>query len=233
MDRIIDTLQNSVRTSDPTYLHALLIAFIVGQANAWVYMWTHRGVSYSRSFTQSLLLITLVSALSMSLVSTNVVVAFGLVGGLAIIRFRTVVRDARDTTYVLLCLVCGLAAGFGYFSVAIGGSLVANAAAFYLAKTQFGSLHSIDSLLRFHANLSVVKSDALAALLRTYCRRHELISVDEALAHGPDESDLCQCAYKIRLRDPNTGNELVGILKDAFSVRAVHLLVQRENEEVA
>ena len=68
----LDSLTQPVRFGQinviDAVLFAVVIAFIVGQLNAWCYKWTHRGVSYSRSFTQSLILITMVTSVSMALV---------------------------------------------------------------------------------------------------------------------------------------------------------------------
>ena len=38
----------------PALMLGLLLAFLCGQAIAWVYMLTHSGLSYSRSFVNSL-----------------------------------------------------------------------------------------------------------------------------------------------------------------------------------
>ena len=215
------------------FILALLIAFIVGQLNAWCYKWTHRGVSYSRTFTQALVLITMIAALSMSLVASNVLVAVGLLGGLAIIRFRTVVRDARDTAYVFLCLICGMAAGFGFYGTAVIGGLAANAVAVYLHFTAFGAWHTTDSLLRFQIEASALDGGSFDALLARFCRRYSVISVDESPATGPGIKATCQCAYKVRLRDRERGPDLVAALKQAFRIDAIHLLVEQEHEEVA
>ena len=211
----------------------LLVAFIVGQLNAWFYRWTHRGVSYTRTFTQAVVLIAIVAALSMSLVAANPVAAIGLLGGMAIIRFRTVVRDARDTTYVLLSLVCGMAAGFGFYLTAVIGSLVANGVAFYLHHTGFGAWHVRDSLLQFQVAASALSSTEFDVLLSEFCRRHSVISVDEVPVADPGGESMCQCGYKVRLRDPERGPDLVSALKRSFGIDAVHLLVEQENEEVA
>lgn len=212
---------------------ALLVAFIVGQLNAWCYKWTHRGISYSRTFTQALILIAIVAALSMSLVAFNALIAVGLLGGLAIIRFRTVVRDARDTAYVFLCLICGMAAGFGFHGTAIVGAVAANLVAVYLHATAFGAWHARDNLLRFQIEASTLDSAALATLLSRFCRRYSVISVDESPTPGQNGEPLCQCAYKIRLRDPERGPDLVSALKDMFRIDAIHLLIEQQYEEVA
>jgi len=212
---------------------ALLVAFIIGQMNAWCYKWTHRGVSYSRSFTQALVLIAIVSALSMSLVASNSLIAVGLLGGLAIIRFRTVVRDARDTAYVFLCLISGMAAGFGYLGTAIVGAVATNAAAYYLHVTRFGAWYAQDSLLRFSIEMSAMQGPALEGVLARFCRKYSVVSVDESARPGREGKATCECAYKVRLKDPELGPGLVAALKGSFQVGAIHLLVEQEFEEVA
>ena len=212
---------------------ALLIAFVIGQLNAWCYRWTHRGVSYSRTFTQALVLITIIAALSMSLVASNSLVAVGLLGGLAIIRFRTVVRDSRDTAYVFLSLICGMAAGFGFHGTAVVGALAANLVAGYLHVTAFGAWHSTDSLLRFQIPVSALNSGAFEKLMNRFCRRVSVVSVDESPTREPGGEAVCQCAYKVRLRDPEHGPDLVAGMKEAFQVAAIHLLIEQEYEEVS
>lgn len=212
---------------------ALLVAFIVGQLNAWCYKWTHRGVSYSRTFTQALVLIAVIAAMSMSLVASNALIAVGLLGGLAIIRFRTVVRDARDTAYVFLCLMGGMAAGFGFFGTAVVGSVAANLVAAYLHATGFGAWHAGESLLRFRAAAAALRGGALEQELAKFCRRYNLVSVDESPGGSPDSGPICQCAYKLRLRRPEAGPQLVATLKQTLGIEAIHLLVEQEYEEVA
>ncbi|MFH1110603.1 MAG: DUF4956 domain-containing protein [Planctomycetota bacterium] len=212
--------------------YCLLIAFIVGQLNAWCYMWTHRGMSYSRSFTQALIIITLASSLSMSIVATNVIAAFGLIGGLSMIRFRTVVRDARDSAYVLLSLVCGIGCGFGFYAVAVIGSAVTNAIAIYLHRVGFGSWQSLESLLRMQIEPAALENPAFETLLKRFCRAHSVLSVDETPGAGSGLA-LCQCAFKVQLRDPECAPDFISALRADFGVSAVRLLVHQENEDVS
>lgn len=227
------TIGGTSQVSPEMVLLALIVAFIIGQFNAWCYKWTHRGISYSRTFTQALILISMAGALSMSLIMTNLLAAFGLLGGLAIIRFRTIVRDARDNVYVLLSLICGMAAGLGFPVVAVIGSITTNLVSLYMYHTGFGAWRSIESLLRFQLVGDPGPDAEVDAILRRFCRRHKIVSVDESAGGDPDEASIFQCVYKIRLRDPRTAEEMVSMLRGAEPVRAVHLLVDQENEEVA
>ena len=211
----------------------LLVAFIIGQFNAWCYKWTHRGVSYSRTFTQALVLLTIIAALSMSLIASNALIAVGLLGGLAIIRFRTVVRDSRDTAYVFLCLICGMAIGFGFYATAVIGAAAVNLVAIYLHLTAFGAWHGGEGLLRFRIPASELSGSAFEEQLSRFCRRHSIISVDETPAAEAGGEPMCQCAYKVRLRDPERGPELVAALKKVFRIDAIRLLIEQEHEEIA
>ena len=214
-------------------LFAVVIAFIVGQLNAWCYKWTHRGVSYSRSFTQSLILITMVTSVSMAIVAVHPIAAIGMLGGISIIRFRTVVRDPRDNAYVLLCLVCGMAAGFGYAAVAVICSVSANLAAVYLYRTGFGAWRALDSMLRFEVVASGLSSGLIEPVLRKYCRGHAVVAVDESPVPARDGGRLFQCVYRIRLRDRDLSADMVAELRRSSPIEAVHLVVEQENEEVA
>jgi hypothetical protein len=212
---------------------ALLVALIVSQFTAWCYRWTHRGVSYSRTFTQALILIAMIAALSMFMVSSNPLVALGLLGGMAIIRFRTVVRDARDTSYVFLSLICGMACGFGYHGIAIVGCLAANLVAIYLHVTGFGAWHSGNGTLRVRLDSAAVHRAVLDNVLARFCRRYSLISLDEAAMAGAGGVAMCQCAYEVRLRSSADAGAMIAAIKAAAHVEAIHLLAEQEHEEVA
>ena len=96
----------------------LLLAFVLGQAIAWIYAWSHSGLSYSRTYTQSLVLMTIVVSLVMMVIGNSIVTAFGLLGALALIRFRNVLKDTRDTVFVFMSLVVGMSVGTQRFQLA-------------------------------------------------------------------------------------------------------------------
>src|ERR1700745_2107818 len=103
----------------PTLLLVLLLAMLCGQAIAWVYMLTHSGLSYSRSFVNSLVVMPILVALVMQVLNNNLVTAFGLMAVFAIVRFRNILRDTLDTTYVLSVIVLGMACGTQKFTTAL------------------------------------------------------------------------------------------------------------------
>src|SRR5436190_1288660 len=130
-------------------LLALLLAFVLGHVVAWVYMWTHAGLSYSRTFSSSLLVLPVLVALFMMLVASNAFIALGMLAVFTMIRFRNVLKDTRDTTFILWSLVEGLAAGTGHYGVALTGAVVIALVFLYLRVTGFGGRHRYDVIVSF------------------------------------------------------------------------------------
>src|SRR5438045_3103983 len=111
---------------------SLLLAFVLGQFLAWAYRATHSGLSYSRTFTQSLSLISMSVALLIILIGDNVTYAFGLIGVMAMIRFRNVLKDTRDAVFIFLALAQGMGVGSQHYATAITGTAVLMLALFYI-----------------------------------------------------------------------------------------------------
>ena len=201
----------------------LLLGVFLGQVVAWVYMWTHTGVSYTRSFTQSLVLLTLVVSLVMFVIGNSIVTAFGLMGALAIIRFRNVLKDTRDTVYVFFSLVLGMALGSQRHLAALVGTVALLLVAIYLHLTNFGSLTSFDG----HVSVRVTAgADFPHLLLKRHCRRTRQIS---ARHRNEDEVDY---VLEIRLRDRTRGAELVSELQEATGIAAASLVLRDELAEI-
>jgi hypothetical protein len=132
-------------TNVPVLLLSLLLAFLSGHTIAWVYMITHSGLSYSRTFVNSLVIIPVVVALVMMVLSNNIVTAFGLMALFAIVRFRNILRDTLDTTYILAVIVVGMACGTLKFATAVVGLILLVLIMFYLRGTNFGT-HAIATM---------------------------------------------------------------------------------------
>src|SRR5207249_8116053 len=100
-----------------TLVSSVVLAFLIGQTIAWVYMLTHTGLSYSRSFVNSLIVIPMIVSLVMTVRANNLVTAFGRMAVFGIVRFRNILRDTFDSTYILWSLAMGLACGPQRFPV--------------------------------------------------------------------------------------------------------------------
>src|ERR1044071_1410346 len=174
----------------------LLLAMLCGQTIAWVYMLTHSGLSYSRSFVNSLVVMPMLVALVMQVLNNNLVTAFGLMAVFAIVRFRNILRDTLDTTYVLSVIVLGMATGTQKFTTALVGCAVVVTVLLALWYTAFGSRHRYDLLLNLHWARPLTDLIELNRLLQ----RHSLKShcASQRSNEGYEGTDL---SYRLLLRD--------------------------------
>ncbi|MFM7740902.1 MAG: DUF4956 domain-containing protein, partial [Planctomycetota bacterium] len=113
-------------------LLGLCVAFVCGHVIAWTYMACHNGLSYSRAFVNALLVLCMIVALVMIVMANNALVAFGLMAVFAIVRFRNILRDTLDTTYILASITVGMAAGTRKFGTAAVGTGLFAAVMLYL-----------------------------------------------------------------------------------------------------
>ena len=102
----------------------LLAALAIGAFLYFIYKKTFSGVVYSRSFNLSLIMLTMVSALVIMLISSNLTLSLGRVGALSIVRFRTAIKNPIDTVFLFWAVGEGLALGAGFMDVGIIGALV-------------------------------------------------------------------------------------------------------------
>ena len=82
--------------SVPDVIIALFWSILLSMFIAITYRGTHRSVSYSQSFTQTLVLLCMIVGAVMLIIGTDIARAFTLVGALSIVRFRTAIKETRD-----------------------------------------------------------------------------------------------------------------------------------------
>lgn len=131
---------------------SFLLAFSLAFIWATVYRKTHSGVAYTRSFFLTLLLISPIVTMVMMAIGSNVALSLGLVGSLSIIRFRTVIKDAKDMVFLFLAIAVGLCCGANAWLVAVIGTLAISLIALVMSKVGHGSVGSADYILIFRSN---------------------------------------------------------------------------------
>lgn len=210
----------------PALMLALLIAFAAGQVIAWVYMLTHSGLSYSRSFVNSLIIMPTIVALVMTVLSNNLITAFGMMAVFAIVRFRNILRDTLDTTYVLSVIVIGMACGTQKFASAVIGCSLVSVAMIFLWYTSFGSRHRYDVIVNLHWARSMREIEELRRILARHSWKTHLAS--QRSHEGYEGTDL---SYRLLLRDSNRVEDLLNELRQVTGVsRVTSMLAEDESE---
>jgi hypothetical protein len=197
----------------------LLLAFVLGTVIAWSYSRTHTGMSYSRTFTQSLVLLTMIVCVVMLVVSNNIVTAFGLFGALALIRFRNVLKDTKDTVSLFLALIVGMAVGANQHLVAVMATLIICGTMFYLHFSNFGSLGNFDGHLSFLINSGDDQCDDFSGILHRFCANVKKVSVRHA-------EDLTDYVFQVKLRDINSQQVMLDELKKVPGLGSPVLIIR-------
>lgn len=211
----------------PALLLGLCLAFLSGNVIAWTYMATHRGLSYSRSFVNSLVVIPMIVTVVMMVLNNNLVTAFGLMAVFAVVRFRNILRDTLDTSYVLCVLAVGMACGTQRFSLAVIATVTLALAMFYLWFTAFGSRHRYDVIVNLRWARPMAEVVSLTRLLQRHSRNIHCSS--QRMAEGEEGADL---SYRLLLRNPGRTDELVSELRALGGVSRVSSLKAEEESEL-
>jgi uncharacterized membrane protein YhiD involved in acid resistance len=135
-----DILKNSVMdnfTSDISLSKILItlgVAFLLGFFIYLLYKRIFSGVLYSKSFNVSLIGMTMITAVVIIAINSNLVLSLGMVGALSIVRFRTPIKDPTDLIFLFWAAVAGIVTGAGFFTLAVIGSVVVGLILFFFVK---------------------------------------------------------------------------------------------------
>ena len=94
------------------------LSFVLGLFVVLIYKVTYGGVSYSKSFSGTLIMLSMVTALVILVIASNVVLSLGMVGALSIVRFRTAIKEPSDTAFAFWAIATGIVCGAGYVIIA-------------------------------------------------------------------------------------------------------------------
>jgi uncharacterized membrane protein YhiD involved in acid resistance len=123
---------------------ASLLVFVLSS----VYRYTHRGTSYSQSFIITMFLMAVSTSVVMMIIGSNIARAFSLVGALSIIRFRTAMKDARDTGYLFAAMIAGMGCGTDFYMASIMLTAFVSVLMVVLHVSNYGLKQKLESVIR-------------------------------------------------------------------------------------
>ena len=216
-----DALAAGAEASAATLAVTLGCAFVFGLIVAGVYIVTQRNHRTElASLATTLLLLTILIAMVTLIIGNNVARAFSLVGALAIVRFRTVVEDTRDTAFVIFAVIVGMSIGSGYVLVSVVGvPIVAVAAALANFGRRPSAASSPEFSLSVRLSLGADPVKLLGPTLDSHLTQVRLQSVTTAR-----QGAALDVAYLVRFRDPAADPvAFVGVLNKVEGVQSVEM----------
>ena len=185
----------------------LLVSFLCGMTISLVYRFVYKGPSYSVTFVNSLVILAMITSVVILVIGNNLARAFGLVGAMSIIRFRTAVRDVQDIVFIFFALGIGMAAGVGLYSVAITATLLINLAIIVLTLANFGRTKKRDYLLQITYPGTSDTENQIERILKKHCRKIKLVNLKNV---GSDE--VLEAFYHVSLKEEKKNSLLLSEL---------------------
>ena len=127
------------------------------------YRYSHAGTMYSSKFNVSLVMLTLITTLVMSVIGNNVALSLGMVGALSIVRYRTAIKDSRDTVFIFWCIAVGICCGVSEFKIAGIGTAV-----IFVFLLLFGRIQSNERFLLIVRGNRTKEKDIERAVVKYY-----------------------------------------------------------------
>lgn len=204
---VIDEFSGSLSTFD--ILFSLIIAFISAIIITIIYKKTYTGVSYTKSFSLSIILLAMVTSLVIRTINSNLALSLGMVGALSIVRFRTAVKDPVDTIFMFWAITAGIMSGAGLYLVTLAATLI------------LGVLYIISYSMNFKATkkyLLVIKTDKdYAEVIHKTLDKHKHCE----LKTESYQKDSAELTYELANKDAAKD---IAKIRDKEEVRSIHLV---------
>ncbi len=204
----------------------VLIAFVLGLLISLAYRFTYKGFSYSASFVNTLILISMITCLVIMIIGNNLARAFGLVGAMSIIRFRTAVKDSRDIAFVFFSLAAGLAAGAGNHMIGVVGVILSIVVVLVLYIANYGSVSSTELLLRFWMIPSDTEKPPYLDVFEKYLKSYRLVNMRSARL-----GEYLELSFNVKFHKNKEHQALIRELNGIEGIERISLVMGEESNE--
>jgi len=227
MDNVVEFMNNErvLHVYEPSEIVLnLLLSLFLGVLISYVYRKTHKGLSYSQSFMITNIFIAVIVCMVIMVIGNNLARAFALVGALSIIRFRTVVKDTKDTSYIFWSLAAGMAAGTGSYFLATIGSAFITLISFILYASNYGAMNKSEFILQFRC----LSGDEYSLLYNKIMKEYSKSSV---LLHAEPSGDsrTIKLSFDIVMKEDKLYDEFSTKIADIDGISEVVLIAAKQD----
>ncbi|MDA3861235.1 MAG: DUF4956 domain-containing protein [Melioribacteraceae bacterium] len=199
------------------------VALICSVFISYFYKTTYNGPGYLNSFANALILLSLITAVVIMIIGNNLARAFGLVGAMSIIRFRTAVKETHDIVYIFFALTIGMAAGVGLHSLAIVGTIFIGLISYIISKMDSDNGNKRNTLLEFQLeNGSKEASLEYQKIIANSTKKMKLLNIKTL-----DNQNMV-ISYYVKFRKENQNFNLVDQLQKVAGIKNINLFSDEE-----
>lgn len=201
----------------------IIMAAALGFLIYIAYAVSHRGTIYSKKFNTSLVLLSTLTGVVMTVIGNNIALSLGMVGALSIVRFRTAIKDSRDTVFIFWAIVVGISCGAGDYVVAAVGSGIA-----FVVLLIFGVIKNDNRMLVIVRGHRTIETNVQSVMYQTFYNKARLRvknTTAETIEFIYETTE--KAVEEVRLR----GESLSDMLYRAGQVDYVNIVMQ--NDEIS
>ncbi|WP_306204934.1 DUF4956 domain-containing protein [Actinoplanes sp. RD1] len=198
---------------------AMVLSFLLSSMVAWVYRFTHRNVSYSQSYVQTLVILGMLISLIMLVVGSNIARAFALVGALSVVRFRNAIKETRDVGFIFLVMGVGMATGTRFYTLAIVAAVVISLVIVVMFRFNWFASNVQRQVVKVQVPPDGTYTEHIQDVLIAHTSEFELISM-ESIRGGA----LTEMMYTVRLKKGTEPGTLVTALGERTGGQRVTVL---------
>lgn len=198
---------------------ALSLSFVLSSAIGWVYRFTHRNISYSQSYVQTLIVLGMLISLIMLVVGSNIARAFALVGALSVVRFRNAIKETRDVGFIFLVMGVGMACGTRFYTLAVVAAVAISLVIVVMYRFNWFALNVQRQVVKVQVPPDGGYTSDIQDVLIRYTSEFELVSM-ESIRGGA----LTEMMYTVRLAKGKEPGELISALSERTAGQRVTVL---------
>ncbi len=194
---------------------SLSLAFVLSAIIGWVYRLTHKNVSYSQSYVQTLVLVGMVISLIMLVVGSNIARAFALVGALSVVRFRNAIKETRDVGFIFLVMAIGMTTGTRFYVLAIAATVAICLVLVLMSRFNWFKLDVQRQVVKVQVPPEPGYTAVVEDILVQFTKEFELVSTESVRAGA-----LTELYYTAQLKPGKKPAELIAALSEVTPVNA-------------
>jgi len=202
----------------------IFVAMVCGLCISWLYRHTYKGPGYSLTFVNSLVILSMITSVVIMVIGESLARAFGLVGAMSIIRFRTAVKETQDIVYIFFALVTGMAAGVGYHKMAIIGTPFIGFMIYMFSRSKVSAPRREEYLLQLSYSPNGDDLPTYLPVFKKYCRRHKVINTRSMGVDG----ETLELSYYVKFKDQEANTHFVRELQSVQGVNNVNVYFDEE-----
>jgi uncharacterized membrane protein YhiD involved in acid resistance len=198
---------------------ALSLSFVLSAMIGWVYRFTHRNISYSQSYVQTLVILGMLIALIMLVVGSNIARAFALVGALSVVRFRNAIKETRDVGFIFLVMGVGMAAGTRFYTLAIVAAVAISLVIVVMFRFNWFAADVQRQVVKVQVPPDGTYTEHVQDVLIAHTSEFELVSM-ESIRGGA----LTELMYTVQLKKGHEPGQLINALAERTGGQRVTVL---------